>query len=114
MLNMQKFLTEMNNYGQVNDQLGQQLAKFVPSIEQAFDSIRATLSMHEYSLQESLVYDVEGDELVFELNSNNELKERCFLYVIFYRTDDGQYDIFAEVTDEEGLDALMSEDTDEE
>lgn len=106
---MHDFLTEMDTSGQVNDQLGQKLDEFVPSVEQAFQTIRAILSLHGYSFTEALVYDEEGDELTFELNSY-DVSERCYLYVIFYRTDDGLYDFFAEVTDEEGLEELMSED----
>lgn len=110
---MQNFLTEMHNSSQVNDQLGQQLDELSPSIEQAFQSIRAILGLHGYSFTESLVYDAEGDELVLDLK-NTDSDESCFLYVIFYRTDDGLYDFFAEVTDEEGIEELMSEGEDEE
>lgn len=108
MLNMHNFLTEMDISGQVNDQLGQQLDEFVPSIEQAYQSIRAILGLHGYSFDEGLVYEEDGDELVHELKGTDS-DERCFLYVIFYRTDDGLYDFFAEVTDEEGIEELMSE-----
>jgi len=110
---MHDFLVEMEISNQVNDQLGQQLDELTPSIEQAFQTIRAILGLHGYSFEEGLVYDEEGDELVLELK-NTDSEERCFLYVIFYRTDDGLYDFFAEVTDEEGVDELMSEDESEE
>ena len=110
---MHNFLVEMHNANQVNDQLGQQLDELVPSIEQAFQSIRAILGLHGYSFQDALVYDEEGDELVLDLKDTDS-EERCYLYVIFYRTDDGLYDFFAEVTDEEGIEELMSEGEDEE
>ena len=110
---MQNFLVEMHNANQVNDQLGQQLDELTPSIEQAFQSIRAILGLHGYSFQDALVYDEEGDELVLDLKDTDS-EERCYLYVIFYRTDDGLYDFFAEVTDEEGIEELMSEGEDEE
>ena len=110
---MHDFLAEMHISGQVNDQLGQQLNELSPSIEQAFQTIRAILGLHGYSFQDALVYDEEGDELVLDLK-NTDSEERCFLYVIFYRTDDGLYDFFAEVTDEEGVEELMSEDDGEE
>lgn len=105
---MKNYLTEMEIFGQINDQLGQQLDELVPSVDQAFQTVRAILSLHGHSLQETLEYDTEGDELVFDLNTGT------YLYVIFYRTDDGLYDFFAEVTDEEGIEELMSEDEDEE
>lgn len=113
MLNMHDFLVEMHDADQVNDQLGQQLDEFAPSIEQAFQSIRAILGLHGYSFQDELVYDEEGDELVLDLKDTDS-EERVYLYVIFYRTDDGLYDFFAEVTDEEGIEELMSEGEDEE
>jgi hypothetical protein len=108
MHNFNNYLVEEENLDQVNDELGEALDSYVPSIVDAFQTIRSILISNGLTMPETYEFDTEGDECVFELNPG------IYLYVIFYHTDDGQYDIFAEVTDEEGLAALMSEDTTEE
>jgi hypothetical protein len=102
------YLVEEENLDQVNDELGEALDSYVSSIVDAFQTIRSILISNDLTMPETYEFDTEGDECVFELNPG------IYLYVIFYHTDDGQYDVFAEVTDEEGLAALMSEDITEE
>jgi len=111
MITFNNYLVESEHLDQVNDQLSQKLDNFVSSLSGAFEILIETLSAAGLSFELS-EYDEEGDELVFDLNSG-ETSTGLFLYVIYYRTDDGQYDFYAEVTDEEGLDELMSEDEDE-
>jgi hypothetical protein len=45
-------------------------------------------------------------------NSNGEVTDDR-LYVIYYLTDDNVYDFYAELTDEQGIDDIMSDDEDE-
>ena len=43
-----------------------------------------------------------------------KLNEVDFLYVIYYLTDDGRYDFYAELTDEASINEIMSEEDEEE
>ena len=37
-----------------------------------------------------------------------------YLYLIYYLTDDGRYEFYAELTDEEGLNEIMSDEEEDE
>jgi hypothetical protein len=61
------------------------------------------------------LYDLnsDGDEMVIDVdNANGEVTDDR-LYVIYYLTDDKVYDFYAELTDEQGIDDIMSDDEDE-
>lgn len=73
-----------------------------------FVKIRKVLELN--SIDMPIVYDLdnEGDETVVELDSEN------LLYVLYYLTDDGYYDFYAEVTDENSVEDLLDSGTEEE
>jgi hypothetical protein len=68
-----------------------------------FQKIRKVL--YRYGLDLPALYDIneDGDELALELDGG------LFLYVLYYSTDDGNYDFYAEVTNWDGVDKLMSD-----
>jgi hypothetical protein len=69
--------------------------------------------------------DAEGDEIVIRLDQfgrvidftnliPNKVGEIFYLYLIYYLTDDGRYEFYAELTDEEGLNEIMSDEEEDE
>ena len=56
------------------------------------------------------VQDTDGDESIYELDAG------VYLYFIYYLTDDGNYEFHAEITNDEGIEEILSdveEDTEE-
>jgi hypothetical protein len=93
---------------QINSQLGLELGDLIDSPDLGFQKIRKVLS--RYDLDLPALYDIEedGDEFAIELDGE------LFLYVLYYLTDNGNYDFYAEVTDWNGVDELMSEEEEQE
>lgn len=73
-----------------------------------FVKIRKVLELNLIDMPEVYDLDSEGDETVLELDSEN------FLYVLYYLTDEGYYDFYAEVTDENSIQDLLDSGTEEE
>jgi len=51
------------------------------------------------------IYDLsnEGEEIVEALDNTDK-----YIYILYYPTDDGYYDFYAEVTDEEGAEEMLN------
>jgi hypothetical protein len=58
--------------------------------------------------------DPEGDEITFDLNQYDNPDVTIYLYVLYYIADEGYYDFYAQVGDEETIDSLASEEMAEE
>lgn len=91
---------------EINSQLAIELGEIITSANIGFQKIRKVL--FKYGLDLSTLYDIseEGDEFAIELDGE------LFLYVLYYLTDEGNYDFYAEVTDWNGVDELMSDEED--
>ena len=111
-----KFLIELENLTEtpepndspilqsdINNRLAQELQDIIISPSFAFVKIRKVL--YAYGLDMLTLYDIdqEGDELALELDDG------LFVYILYYKTDDEKYDFYAEVTDWDGIDKLMSD-----
>jgi hypothetical protein len=114
-----KFLVEMNQVipaqqssenpivnSEINSQLSVELDGIITSPNLGIQKIRKVL--FRYGLDLPAIYEVleEGDEFAIELDGE------LFLYVLYYLTDEGNYDFYAEVTDWNGVDELMSDEED--
>lgn len=117
MIDLKKYLSaiqeSIESMGQINTELNDKLGDTISSSADGFNSIREVLEKYSVEMPTSYEYDPEGDEIVFDLTENGVTIPGTYLYVIFYQTDDGRYDFFAEVCDEVKLNELMSEDTTE-
>lgn len=117
MFNFENYLSviqeSIESMNQINTELNDKLGDTVSSCEDGFNSIREVLAKFKLDMPASYEYDPEGDEIVFDLTEDGVSIPGTYLYVIFYQTDDGRYDFFAEVCDEVRLNELMSEDTTE-
>ena len=86
----------------VNHDLDTELNDIILSPEIGFYKIRIVL--HRYGFDLPALYDIdeEGDESVFDLHDGS------LLYCLYVQTDDGNYEFFAEITDESGIEFLLS------
>lgn len=91
---------------EINSQLSVELDGIITSPNLGIQKIRKVL--FRYGLNLPAIYEVleEGDEFAIELDGE------LFLYVLYYLTDEGNYDFYAEVTDWNGVDELMSDEED--
>jgi hypothetical protein len=96
-----------NIIDEVNSQLETELQETILSPESGIQKIRKVLGMFEMDMP--ALYDVnpEGEEMVFGI-------EGSYLYIIYALTDDGRYDFYAELTDEEGLSEILSDEGEDE
>jgi len=85
------------------------------SPEGGIQAIRKVL--HRFGFDMPALYDAnpEGDEIVFELDQYGLGDYETNIYILYYLTDEGHYEFYAEIGDDERMDELMSdEEIDEE
>jgi len=90
----------------VNAELDRELQNVILSPQIGFLKIRKVLRMFNFDIPTSYAIEQEGDEVVLDLLGNTD----SLLYVLYYQTDDGNYDFYARVDDEEGIEEIISED----
>jgi hypothetical protein len=90
----------------VNAQLSKELNDIILSPQIGFLKIRKVLRMFNLDIPTSYAVEQEGDEVVLDLLGDTD----SLLYVLYYQTDDGNYDFYAHVDDEEGIEEIISED----
>ena len=85
------------------------------SPEGGIQAIRKVL--HRFGFDMPALYDAdpEGDEIIFELDQYGIGEYETNIYILYYLTDEGHYEFYAEIGDDERMDELMSdEELDEE
>jgi len=102
-------IVEMNDdtsIVEVNQLLETELDKPFVSPQSGILAIRKVLQI--LSMEMPALYDAnpEGDEVVYDLDNG------LSIYLIYSPTDDGYYEFYAEVGDEERMNELMSEEDD--
>ena len=90
---------------EINRQLEMGLKDVILSPQIGLYKIRKVLNRFGYDLPTSYVPDQDGDEVVLDVFGSDSL-----LYVLYYRTDDGNYDFYAHVDDDEGIEEILSKD----
>ena len=90
----------------VNAQLDKELNDIILSPQIGFLKIRKVLRMFNFDIPTSYSVEQEGDEVVLDLLGDTD----SLLYVLYYQTDDGNYDFYALVDDEEGIEEIISKD----
>jgi hypothetical protein len=98
---------------EINLQLNHVLTDVIFSPEAGIQKIRRVLHMH--GLDMPALYDAakEGDEIVLQIDQFGG-NDQYYLYVVYYLADDDRYDFYAELTDEEGLNEIMSDEEEDE
>lgn len=101
----------------INSHLQVELESPVLSPEAGVQKIRKVLHRSGWDMPALYELESEGDELVLDVHDNMDVNTCSNLYVLYYLTDDGYYDFYAEMANDERVDALLSdngEDTQEE
>jgi hypothetical protein len=80
-----------------------ELEKPLLTVEAGISRIRKILYTESVAFESFSDLDSEGDEIATQLNDVD------YLYILYFPTDDGYYDFYAEVTDENGIIEAMSE-----
>jgi hypothetical protein len=106
-------ITDPEIRDKINQRLNHELTDLILSPESGIQRIRKVLL--SYGLDMPALYDAEseGDELVLDVESMSG-DEQFYLYLIYYLADDGRYDFYAELTDDEGLNDIMSDEEEDE
>ena len=89
----------------INTQLEKDLKSVILSPQIGLYKVRKVLNRFGYDLPTSYVPDQDGDEVVLDIHGSDSL-----LYVLYYQTDDGNYDFYAHVDDDEGIEEILSKD----
>jgi hypothetical protein len=92
----------------INDQFELAFNDPVSSPESGVMRVAQILSAHGVEMPVIYGLDLEGDEIVIDMDSN------LHLYIIYTTNDNGLYDFYAEVVDDEGLDEILEDEDDEE
>lgn len=108
-----KTLTDNEIRDELNSRLNHELTDMILSPESGIQRIRKVL--HMFGLDMPALYDAEpeGDELILDVEQFDGQKQ-FYLYLIYYLADDGRYDFYAELTDDEGLEDIMSDEEEDE
>jgi hypothetical protein len=99
---------------EVNLRLVNELNQAFLSPEGGIQMIRKVL--HRFSFDLPALYDAdpEGDEVVIEINQFGQEDLSSNIYILYYLTDDGYYEFYAEIGDDERMEELLSDEGDEE
>jgi hypothetical protein len=97
----------------INQRLNHELTDLILSPESGIQKVRKVLM--SFGLDMPALYDADpdGDELILDIESMSG-DEQFYLYLIYYLADDGRYDFYAELTDDEGLNEIMSDEEEDE
>jgi hypothetical protein len=94
---------------EINYRLTNELYQPFLSPEGGIQAIRKVL--HRYGFDMPALYDAdpEGDEIAFEIDQFGQENLSTNIYILYYLTDEGHYEFFAEVGDDARMDELMAE-----
>jgi hypothetical protein len=97
---------------EMNFRLMNELYEPFLSPEGGIQKIRKVL--HRFGFDMPALYDAdpEGDELVIEINQYGQENFMTNIYILYYLTDEGHYEFYAEIGDDERMDELTSEEDD--
>lgn len=71
--------------------------------ESGVQRMRKVLSRYSIDFPAFEDLDTDGDESIYELDAG------VYLYFIYYLTDEGNYEFYAELTNDEGIEEILSD-----
>jgi hypothetical protein len=101
---------------EVNNILYNELEDLILAPETGIMRVRKVLQRYGLDMPALYALHVDGDEMVISLDQIDTQMpvEDYFLYLIYYLTDEQHYEFYAEITDDDGIEEILSEDEDEE
>jgi hypothetical protein len=97
---------------EMNYRLVNELYDFFLSPEGGIQAIRKVLHRFGFDLPALYDADPEGDEFAIEINQYGQDDLTTNLYVLYYLTDEGGYEFYAEVGNDARMEELLSDDGD--
>ena len=94
---------------EINFRLRNELDDIILNADQGIQKIRKTLHRYGFDLPAVYEADREGDELVIELNQFGFDDIESNIYILYYMTDKGVYEFYAEIGNDERMDELLSD-----
>ena len=94
---------------EINYRLTNELYSSFLSPEGGIQAIRKVL--HRFGFDMPALYDAnpEGDEVAFDIEQFGQENLATNIYILYYLTDEGHYEFFAEVGDDARMDELLSD-----
>lgn len=100
----------------INSELEQDLGDVVLSPESGIQRIRKILFRHRLEVPALFDLDKDGDEFVLPIKSlesdGTEIEQS--MYIIYGRTEDGYYEFYAEMANQDRVDQILSDEDDTE
>jgi hypothetical protein len=97
---------------EVNFRLVNELYQPFLSPEGGIQAIRKVLHRFGFDLPALYDADPEGDEIVFEIDQFGLENLITNIYILYYLTDEGHYEFYAEIGDDERMEELTSDEGD--
>ena len=97
---------------EMNSRLMNDLYQPFLSPENGIQAIRKVLHRFGFDLPALYDADPEGDEFAIDIEQFGQENLSTNLYVIYYLTDEGGYDFYAEIGNESRMEELLSDDRD--
>jgi hypothetical protein len=94
----------------INQVLEAELLNNFATAEDGFDKIRNIFNQYGAKVPMMKSLDSDGDEIALDVDTQ---EGPLVLYVIYSLTDEGDYEFYAELTDEDGLEEIISDDEEE-
>ena len=109
-----QFITEMESMVDARDSINRDLAAGLENNfenpEDGFETIKAIFGNYGVGEIPLDQLNPEGDEIAVDVDTQDG---PLILYVIYSLTDDDEYEFYAELTDDEGLEEIISDGDDE-
>lgn len=103
-----------NVVASVNYRLTNELNDNILSPDQGFQKIRKVLHAYGFDIPSLYEPDREGDELVIELTQFGLDELDTNIYILYYLSDQGNYEFHAEIGNDERMDELLMDGIEEE
>lgn len=93
----------------INYTLVNELSQPFLSPQAGIQAIRKVLHHFGYDMEALYGIDPEADEFAAEIKSFDLDEHDAFVYIAYYLTDDGHYEVYAEVGDEATMNELLGD-----
>lgn len=103
-----------NLRAEINYRLTNELNDIILSADQGIQKIRKVLHRYSFDLPSLYEPNREGDELVIELTQFGLSELETNIYILYYLSDAGNYEFYAEIGDDDRMEELIADGVEEE
>jgi hypothetical protein len=99
---------------EINKALGRELNVILFSVDEGFQKIRKVLHRYGFDIPSLYEPDPDGDELVIEINQFGLDELPLNIYILYYRTDEGAFEFYSEIGNDDKMEKLIMDGIEEE